>query len=153
MIQRTLFVRNNPPEIYKGYFDGASKGNPGRGSYGVRLLSPDGAVIIEEGKKFKKPVTNNMAEYQGLIRLLELCIQYKVKNIHIFGDSQLVIYQVTGKYKVRQPHLKKYADKAKFLIKKIQGEVSLFWIPRKQNKEADKLANLSLRRTNESISH
>lgn len=98
--------------------------------------------------------TSNTAEWTGLCKALEFVVQLskeqkQVMDVSILGDSQLVVYQFIGKYKVRQPHLKEYYDKAKALFNSLHTEqrrrISVRWIPREKNKEADKLAGDALK--------
>jgi ribonuclease HI len=128
--------------VYKLFFDGACRGNPGRGSYGGILLKNDEPIItfnrVIEGK-----TTNNVAEYSGVYNGLILATKYNIKHLQVFGDSQLVIKQLSGEYKVKNIHLKKIYDKCK-IIEKEFDTISYDYIPRKDNKTADQLANLAL---------
>lgn len=116
------------------YFDGCSKGNPG----------PSGSGAFIEGhwsgSEYVGITTNNVAEYKGLILGLKYVNKCKhFKNLIVKGDSMLVINHMTGKYKVKAPHLIPLYNEAKELIQDI--DVVFLYIPREQNKEADRLAN------------
>ena len=117
------------------YFDGCSKGNPGP--------SGSGAVIKGHwsGCEYVGTTTNNVAEYKGLILGLKHAKDFK--KITVKGDSMLVINHMTGKYKVKAPHLIPLYNEVKELIKDI--DVTFLYIPREQNKEADQLANDGLK--------
>ena len=127
----------------KLYFDGASKGNPGPASYGGVIFNPDGSVL----KTYKNVIgtaTNNVAEYKGLIAGLQLCISENVTRVAVYGDSNLVIQQSAGKWKVRCDHLRPLHEDVLQCIKKI-GSVQLNHVKRKYNARADALANDALR--------
>ncbi|GAB6066304.1 ribonuclease HI family protein [Aquifex pyrophilus] len=123
------------------YFDGASKGNPGR--------SGIGAVLVVGNRKytFKMPVgekTNNQAEYLALIAGMLLAKRKKVRELTVRGDSKLVINQMRGSFKVNDEKLMKLYRKAKELEKSFK-KVSYEWVKREENKEADRLANEALK--------
>lgn len=117
------------------YFDGCSKGNPGP--------SGSGAIIQGHwaGSEYVGITTNNVAEYKGLILGLKH-VNMNCKHFNkliVKGDSMLVINHMTGKYKVKAPHLIPLYNEAKELIQDM--DVVFLYIPREQNKEADRLAN------------
>ena len=123
------------------YFDGASSGNPGRRAIGVVLETPTKTY------RFKKEIgkgTSNQAEYYALIAGLMLAKKLGVKELTVKGDSQLVIKQMRGEYKVNDPTLRKLYEKAKELESSFK-RVYYEWIPREENKEADRLAAEALR--------
>ncbi|MCX8082522.1 MAG: ribonuclease HI family protein [bacterium] len=123
------------------YIDGASKGNPGKASIGI--------VIYSEGVLLKKisasigEATNNIAEYTALITALIECLQYKPEKLEIRSDSQILIRQMQGSYRVRDKYLQKLYFIATHLIA-LYNNVSFIHIPREENKEADKVAQNSL---------
>ncbi|MCX7828771.1 MAG: ribonuclease HI family protein [Thermanaerothrix sp.] len=121
----------------KGYFDGASRGNPGVAGAGA-LLEDQGRVIWEY-RGFLGRRTNNEAEYQALIALLEEVRRREIRSVLVMGDSQLVISQVTRKWKINMPHLRELASRVWELCDGL--EVSFKWIPREENKMADRLSN------------
>jgi len=123
------------------YFDGASLGNPGKRAIGVVLKTPTKTY------RFKKEIgigTNNQAEYYALITGMMLAKKLGVEELTVKGDSQLVIRQMRGEYRVREPNLRKLYEKAKELEKAFK-KVSYEWIPREENEEADRLAAEALK--------
>ncbi len=122
------------------YIDGASRGNPGKASYGV--------LIEIEGKTYtlKKNLgisTNNVAEYEALLALLNWCLEKKVNSLKVFSDSKLLVEQIKGNFKVKAENLKKLHREALEKINKIQN-FKIYYIKREFNKEADKIANQCL---------
>lgn len=122
------------------WFDGASKGNPGP--------MAGGAVVVHGGKTEElcgKPGrgTNNEAEYAGLILGLNRAIELGARRAKIYGDSQLIIKQLQGQYKVKAPNLLPYYQEAKQLLERIPSR-SLNWVPRADNAAADAAANRAL---------
>lgn len=122
------------------HIDGASRGNPGEASFGV--------LISFEGKKYilKKNLgirTNNVAEYEGLLALLEWAKENKIEALKVFSDSKLLVEQIKGKYKVKSKNLKDLHQKALEMIKEIP-KFSIYFVKREYNKEADEIANRCL---------
>lgn len=127
--------------MFLGYFDGASRGNPGDAGAGACILDSDGKIIWESydylGKK-----TNNEAEYQALISVLTEAKKRGISDIEIRGDSRLVIEQVSKKWKINVPHLRELAARA---WEQMEGaRVKLVWVPREKNKIADELSNRAI---------
>ena len=124
----------------QGYFDGASRGNPGEAGAGALLLDGGGVTLWECARPLGKR-TNNEAEYMALILLLE---EVERRNIeaHIYGDSRLVVKQVTGQWKINEPRLRDLAKRARELLDRTKS--SLEWIPREENASADRLSNIAL---------
>lgn len=120
--------------------DGASRGNPGEASYGV-VISFDGKKYIL--KKYLGIKTNNMAEYEGLLALLEWAEKNKIEELKVFSDSKLLVEQIRGKYKVKSKNLKDLHQKAMEIIEKIP-KFSIYFIKREYNREADEIANRCL---------
>jgi ribonuclease HI len=118
------------------FFDGASKGNPGKAGCGAVLYQNN--EIIWKGHKYLGIATNNVAEYNGLILGLEQAKEMKINELIIKGDSKLVIEQMKGNYKVKAPHLIPLYKRAKELEPMM---VTYEYIPRKENAIADQLAN------------
>jgi ribonuclease HI len=123
---------------YRGFFDGASAGNPGRMGTGFAIFDKKEQLIFEHSE-YIGIGTNNEAEYQAFIFLLEFATLNKIENLEIFGDSKLVIMQVTGQWKVKAENLRPYVIKAKKLIEQIPN-CSIKWIARDKNSVADKLS-------------
>ncbi len=91
--------------------DGGSRGNPGPAAIGI-VIRKDG-IKIDSCSEYIGKATNNVAEYMSLIRSLEIAVKHTQGQVHVFMDSQLVIMQVTGKYRINKPHLKKLYDRVK----------------------------------------
>ena len=123
-----------------GHFDGASRSNPGDAGAGA-YIEEDGKILWQEARYLGKK-TNNEAEYTALIMLLTAAKELNLKKILVKGDSQLVIYQVTRKWKIRQPHL---AELARQVWQLAEGlDVAFEWVRREENKYADMLSNKAL---------
>jgi ribonuclease HI len=123
------------------FCDGASRGNPGPGAYGYVLYHNE-TVVFEEGQ-FLGEVTNNVAEYQGLIRGLEAAVKHGATSIVVKSDSELMVRQLNGIYKVRTPHILTLFQQAKTLLENFK-EIEILHIRREQNKRADALCNKAL---------
>ncbi|WPX08206.1 ribonuclease HI family protein, partial [Anaerocellum danielii] len=128
--------------MYRGYFDGASKGNPGPAGAGIVIMSPEGNTILEYSRELGIR-TNNEAEYLALIELLQKALELGIKELEVLGDSQLVINQVFGSWNINQPHLYELYEQATELIEKF-NRVRGKWIPREKNKKADSLSNAAI---------
>ena len=121
------------------FIDGASRGNPGPSSVGVIAKTTDGRTI-EKVSAFLGKATNNVAEFNALILGLKLALKLRIPVVKILSDSQLLVRQMTGEYKIKSPNLRGLAVQAHELIREI-GKVSFEHVPREENREADKLAN------------
>jgi len=121
------------------YTDGGSRGNPGPAGIGARLLTASGDVV-EELADFIGTATNNVAEYQALLAGLELALDRGVERLDVFMDSELVVRQVNGKYKVKDAGLKPLHAQACLLLSRFH-EVDVKHVRREQNAEADRLVN------------
>jgi len=121
------------------YFDGCSKGNPGPSGAGA-VLYENGTEIWSDSKFVGLRETNNVAEYSGLILGLEEALARKITALTVRGDSLLVINQMTGKYAVSSPRMRKLYDASKTLEKKFRV-VEYEHIYRTNNQRADELAN------------
>lgn len=122
---------------WRGWFDGAAEPtNPGNRSIGVFLEGPSGTVAqISRSIGFG---TNNEAEYEAIIALMEAAIEAGAPSVRIFGDSQLVVNQLNGEWVVRSATLQSYWSRARTLMQKANATVS--WVPREQNTKADELS-------------
>lgn len=134
-----------PAEVSTAYIDGASRGNPGLASYAVILKGPDGKVLFELGKYFGR-ATNNIAEYHGLIHALDAATSSGIKRLRVRSDSELLVRQMEGRYKVKSPDLKPLFERAQKLARGFAW-FAIEHVPREENREADKLANEALDRT------
>lgn len=121
------------------YTDGGSRGNPGKAACAYVVTNEKDEVLFSEGK-YLSICTNNQAEYNGLIQGLRYLIKENIKDVTVLMDSELVIKQVRGEYKVKDANIK-------LLISQINGILPMFehisfnHIPREKNKKADKLVN------------
>jgi len=119
--------------------DGASKGNPGESGIGVAIFDKD-SNLIDEACDYLGVATNNIAEYKALILGLRLSIKYNAKKILFKSDSELMVKQIKGEYKVKNTQLKLLFAEVKDLFKKLPNW-EIMHVPREENKEADLLAN------------
>ena len=126
-------------ECYLLQFDGASDPNPGESCGGAVLFAPNRRVVFERGE-YIEYATNNQAEYTGLLAGLVSCKDQGVKKLLIDGDSMLVINQVAGKWKVRDPELKIFHSEIKKLIEEFDF-VAIRHVYRENNTHADRLTN------------
>jgi ribonuclease HI len=138
---RALFeARENPPEHYLvAHSDGGARGNPGPAGYGVVIQDETGRKVAALSEYLGRQ-TNNFAEYQGLIAALEYAIEHGPKALKLISDSELLVRQIKGIYKVKNAVLQDLHGRAKELI----GQLDWFAIGhamREQNQEADQLAN------------
>jgi len=124
------------------YIDGGSRGNPGDASYAVVLQPAGGGAVVEESGYMGK-ATNNVAEYTALIKALELAARHGFKSIHINSDSELLVRQMSGEYRVKNEELKSLFDEASALRRGF-GTVAIAHVRREQNKRADELCNITL---------
>lgn len=122
----------------QGYFDGASRGNPGEAGAGALLVNEKGEIVWETSRYLGKK-TNNEAEYAALLLLLKAAGERGIRRLTVYGDSKLVVSQVSRQWKINLPHLRALAQEAWKLMDGMS--VELEWIPRERNKRADMLSN------------
>jgi len=134
-----------PANIFVAYVDGASRGNPGPASYAVILRGPDGATRFEAGKYIGR-ATNNVAEYYGLITALDYAAAHGIERLLVRSDSELLVRQMQGRYKVKSADLRPLHERARKLAHGF-AYFAIEHVPREQNREADDLANSALDRT------
>ncbi|MDR0653118.1 MAG: ribonuclease HI family protein [Synergistaceae bacterium] len=123
-----------------GFFDGASRGNPGMAGAGCCIV--DGGQVVWECAKYLGVKTNNEAEYAALIMLLAEVHSRGVDEIEVRGDSKLVVSQVNREWKINKPHLRILAKEAWSLMEGMK--VHLVWVSREENRLADKLSNRAI---------
>lgn len=131
-----------PPKEFPELFihaDGASRGNPGEAGAGA-VISDSRGRTLKELKCFLGMTSNNVAEYQALILALEKALELGARSITVFLDSELVVRQIRGEYRVREPHLKTLHQKAQEILNHF-SQYSILSIPREENRRADQLAN------------
>ena len=128
------------------FTDGGARGNPGPAAIGVYILDAKGGVVREHGECIGD-ATNNIAEYQAIVRALEILrtivSDTKGVDVTLKLDSQLVQRQMLGEYKVKDATLKTYFDTAKTLVTEY-NRVDFIHVTRNENKEADRLVNEAL---------
>jgi ribonuclease HI len=118
--------------------DGGARGNPGPAGYGVRIQQEDGTVV--ELKESLGIATNNVAEYNGLLAALRWGVEHGLKSLSVRSDSELLVKQMKGVYRVRSAGLQPLYDEARNLARAI-GRVTFEHVRREFNKDADRLAN------------
>ena len=126
------------------YIDGASSGNPGESGAGIMIFDEGGREILRESIYLGK-MTNNMAEYEALIRALKKAKKFLIQNITVYTDSLLVANQVLGRYKVKNARLKQNLEEAKNIIRNFDRFI-IQYIPRKKKALADKLAKEAIKK-------
>ncbi|NCU44657.1 ribonuclease HI family protein [Candidatus Falkowbacteria bacterium] len=126
------------------YTDGGARGNPGPAGIGVVLQNKEGETI-GQWSEFLGIATNNQAEYKALLLALKQAVALGAVELACRLDSELVVKQLKGEYKVKHPDLKPLFEQAKSLISQIKN-VSFKHIPRELNKQADQLANQAMDR-------
>jgi ribonuclease HI len=124
------------------HIDGASRGNPGEAGFGVHVATPDGKAVAGLYGYLGR-ATNNVAEYQALLHALRYAIAHGARRLKVFSDSELVVRQISGAYRVRHPDMIGLHREAAELMRRFE-EVSVSHVPRAQNREADRLANQAL---------
>ncbi len=122
--------------------DGGARGNPGPAAIGVVLRDPDGAVLEEVGETIGR-ATNNVAEYRALLRGIELAAAHGATELELVGDSELVVRQIEGRYKVKDATLRELHAEAK---RELSGFASwsIRHVRREANADADRLVNAAL---------
>jgi len=132
--------RENPPEHYLiAHSDGGARGNPGPAGYGVVIADESGRKVAQLSE-YLGHQTNNFAEYQGLIGALEYALEHGPKALKLISDSELLVRQIKGIYKVRNATLQDLHSRAKELIAQLDW-FSIGHALREQNRDADRLAN------------
>lgn len=124
------------------YSDGASSGNPGKAGAGWLLYNKEGS-LVKRGSEFLGITTNNVAEYLALIYGLEEALALRAKRVICFLDSELLVNQLHGNYRVRNNILQLFYHQVKYL-RKFFEELNFNYIQRFKNKEADKLAKRAI---------
>jgi len=122
--------------------DGGARGNPGPAGAGV-IISQNNGQELFAGGFFLGNATNNVAEYMGIVHALELASQLGGTKLEIFCDSELVVKQINGQYRVKNANLRKYYQQVIKLIKKFSG-FTISHIYRQDNKDADAMVNQAL---------
>jgi ribonuclease HI len=130
---------------YQANVDGGSRGNPGPAAYGVVVRNPRGEIVARL-KKYIGKNTNNVAEYFGLIAALDYAQNHGIRALRIESDSELMVKQMRGQYKVKSEELKPLFERAKKMSQTFES-FRISHVYREQNKEADALVNQALDET------
>jgi probable phosphoglycerate mutase len=128
--------------MIRAYIDGGARGNPGPAGYGVRIEDPDGTLLAELHGGIGI-ATNNVAEYNGLLAALRWAVEHGHRTVQIRADSELLVKQMRGEYRVKHPGLQPLAARARLLSAQL-GDVTFQHVRRELNKEADRLSNLGM---------
>jgi ribonuclease HI len=123
--------------------DGASRGNPGPAAIGATIKDEQGGLMARISRPIGR-ATNNQAEYRAVIAALQEAIRLGARKVDIRLDSELVVRQLNGRYRVKNAVLKNLYQEAKGLLARLET-VTIRHVPREQNREADRLANMALR--------
>lgn len=134
--------------IARLFFDGGSLGNPGKSGAGYQLFDSSGSLIAESAVRMKGICTNNQAEYVGLIHGVKAALHHQVTQLHVFGDSELVIRQMTRVYKVKNPTLQQLHRLCDGFCQQFRS-VKFEWIDRSRNSGADALSKQAMHHDHE----
>lgn len=127
---------------YKSFTDGGSRNNPGPAGIGGVLYDENG-VLIDEVSEYIGTATNNEAEYRAIIEILKKALKHGVKEINCFLDSELVVKQVKGEYRVKHERLQELFSELNYTANKFK-KITFTHVLREKNKEADKRVNRAL---------
>ena len=122
--------------------DGGARGNPGPAAYGYVLEADDGTVLAAHGERIGI-ATNNVAEYRALIAGLEKAAELQIGELEVISDSELLVKQMTGEYRVKNETLRELSLEASRLARRV-GKVTYRAVRREQNELADRLVNEAL---------
>ena len=131
-------------ERFNAFFDGGSRGNPGPAAWGVAVYDDAGECVERHAGTLGR-ATNNVAEYQGLLEALRVAVSHSSAEVRLRSDSELIVRQLEGRYKVKHPDLKPLFAEARKMI----AGFALFdirHVRREDNKDADALVNAALDR-------
>ena len=143
MTQKPLFddlsSRRSAAYTIQANIDGGARGNPGPAAYGVVVRNAQGAVI-DEIAEYLGVQTNNYAEYSGLLAALEYAVREKHPSLKVLSDSELLVKQMKGQYRVKNAGLMELYERARALVRKLE-RFSIDHVLREYNREADRLVN------------
>ena len=125
------------------HIDGGSRGNPGPAAAGVVIRTTDDQTVLHEAGTFLGQATNNVAEYSALLAGLKAAVALGAGEAEVFSDSELLVRQMNGQYRVRNAGLKGLYEEARALAGKL-GRVEVHHIRREKNHHADRMVNLAL---------
>lgn len=138
-------ARKEFPEFFI-HADGASRGNPGEAGAGAVISDSQGRTL-KELKLYLGMASNNVAEYRAAIHALEKALELGARSVTLYLDSELVVRQLRGEYRVREPHLKTLHQKAQEILNRF-SQCSILYISREENRRADQLANEAIDQKN-----
>ena len=130
------------PDVLHLHIDGGSRGNPGDAGFGVHVTAPDGTEVAAL-YGYIGQATNNVAEYQALLHGLRYALEHGARRVLVFSDSELVVRQIAGAYRVKHPAMIPLHREALALMRRFE-EAKITHVRRESNKEADRLANRAL---------
>src|SRR5579864_1008130 len=133
-----------PGGVHVANIDGASRGNPGPAAYAVIFRAPDGSKLCEFAKTIGRE-TSNIAEYYGLVAALDYAASHGIRALRVRSDSELLVRQMQGRYRVKNAALKPLHERAQKLTRALDYFV-IEHVMREQNRDADALGNLALDR-------
>ena len=142
-------TKEHPAAIFS--IDGGARGNPGPAACAVVVETADGKRVDAFSKHLGE-TTNNVAEYEGLLAALDYALRHDFTQVTVFSDSELLVRQVRGAYKVKSPSLKPLHQRAMEMISRLDT-FAIRHIPREQNREADRLLNQALDRKENNVIH
>jgi len=127
------------------YCDGGARGNPGPAAIGAVVLDPSTEPPTRLATVSERigVATNNVAEYRALVAGLEAAREFPARRVRVRADSQLLVRQLEGRYRVKQAHLRPFFERARELLREYE-DVELVHVPREENTEADALVNAAL---------
>src|ERR1700721_1285579 len=134
----------NSSDAIVAYCDGGSRGNPGPGGFGVYIQDSTGKVLAELSQYLGKQ-TNNFAEYSALLAALEFAIAQGHRSLRVVSDSELMVKQMKGQYRVNSPELRPLYEQARQRVPKLD-HFQIQHVLREKNRHADRLANLAMDR-------
>jgi ribonuclease HI len=131
--------RPGPLASLRLHVDGASRGNPGEAGFGVHVTAPDGSEVASLYGYLGR-ATNNVAEYQALLHGLRFALARGAARVEVLSDSELLVRQIEGRYRVKSPGLQALHREARGLLARFE-RARVAHVPRERNRKADRLAN------------
>jgi len=141
-LESAVHPQSRPGSAIVAYIDGGARGNPGPAGYGVRIEDESGQQIVEFNG-FLGTATNNVAEYRGLVAALEYAQKHGHRLVRIKSDSELLVKQMRGEYRVKNAGLQPLFQQARAIAASFD-RIVFEHVRREQNKDADRLANLAM---------
>ncbi|HLW52093.1 MAG TPA: ribonuclease HI family protein [Candidatus Angelobacter sp.] len=144
-MKQSSFFEDDARQTSRGTFaitaniDGGARGNPGPAAFGVIIRNAQGEIVEELGE-YLGIQTNNVAEYSGLLAALEYAERERMASLRVLSDSELLVRQMRGQYKVKNPVLRELFDRAQAMVRRLQ-KFSIEHVLRESNRDADRLVN------------